>query len=191
MKKAIINVFAILSVSVIFTSCSLISKEESTINSLGNTPTSIFISSNHRENTPESNTYAPSSYEFLSPTVISNKSKTMRFEVSASLSKSTFIFRIDAFLPSEFEFAYPDYIYPDIYDEIDLSFNPAIEIEPMGGGGGSGALEDVFNLNTQAEYRVKSAILDGQVVNLIAVVDFGEFTEITNPVTFEFSLIAQ
>jgi hypothetical protein len=131
------------------------------------------------------------SYKFLSPTVVQNTAGTMTFEISASLTTSIFAFRVDAFVPAEFEFQYPDYNYPNIYDSIEFSFTPDIEYQAMGGGGGSYTLENMFNLNSQVEYRVLSQIPPEQQFNLKAVIDFGEFTEITEPVTFELLLIVQ
>jgi hypothetical protein len=61
----------------------------------------------------------------------------------------------------------------------------------MGGGGGSETLENIFYLNTQIEYSVLSQISSEQQFNLKAVIDFGEFTEITEPVIFEFLLVVQ
>ncbi|MBL8100807.1 MAG: hypothetical protein JNK81_16615 [Anaerolineales bacterium] len=129
------------------------------------------------------------SYKFLSPTIVQNMSSTMTFEVSGFLTTSTFAFRVDAFVPSGFEFQYPDYNYPNIYDSIEFSFTPDIEYQAMGGGGGSETLENTFNINSQIEHRVISQISSGQQFNLKAVVDFGEFTEITELVTFEILLI--
>lgn len=186
MKKiTLTNLIATLSFSIIFSGCLLIPKTNST--DILPTTTSI-----NGENTPE---FVPTkeelSYEFLSPTIITNKAQTMKFEVSAFLSKPTFSFRVDAFLPPEFEFAYPDYIYPNIYDSVELSFTPDIEYQAMGGGGGSGLLENTFNINSQSDHSVLSQISSGQQFNLRAVVDFGEFTEITELVTFEILLIIQ
>ncbi len=128
------------------------------------------------------------SYKFLSPTVVQNASGTMTFEVSASLTTSIFAFRVDAFVPTEVEFQYPDYNYPNIYDSIEFSFTPNIEYQAMGGGGGSYSLESTLNINSQVEHSVISQISAGQQFNLKAVVNFGEFTEITEPVTFEILL---
>lgn len=171
--------------SIIFSSCSPPNVSPTNTSS---TPTSI-----NEENIPVLlvPTKEELSYDLLSPTIISNKARTMRFEVSATLSKSTFAFRVDAFVPPEFEFAYPDYIYPDIYDSIEFSFTPNLEYQAMGGGGGSGLLENMFNINSQMEHRVLSQISPEQQFNLKAVIDFGEFTEITELVTFEILLSVQ
>lgn len=75
------------------------------------------------------------SHKFLSTTVVQNTAGTMTFEVSVSLTTTIFAFRVDAFVPSGFEFQYPDYNYPNIYDSIEFSFTPDIEYQAMGGGG--------------------------------------------------------
>lgn len=131
------------------------------------------------------------SYKPLSPTMVQNASGTMTFEVSASLTMSTFVFRVDAFVPAEFEFQYPDYNYPSIYEEVEVAFKPEVTIVQNGGGGGSETLENRFTFSSQQEYQVKSSIEAGQVVNLTATVHFGEFTGIKEPVTFELLLNVQ
>jgi hypothetical protein len=128
------------------------------------------------------------SYEFLSPTIITNKPNTMTFEVSATLTQSAFQFRIDAIVPPEFEFSYPDYIYPDIYRNVELLFAPALEIEQTGGGGGSQTLGGKFSLNTEIDYRILNTVTLGQTFHLKAVILFSEFTTISEPVPFEIIL---
>lgn len=130
----------------------------------------------------------PLSYEFLSPFMIRNKAKTMTFEVSATLTQTTFQFRVDALVPPEFEFSYPDYIYPDIYKSLELSFSPSLEIEQIGGGGGSETVDGAFSLNTERDYQIKSPITIGQNIHLTAIISFGEFTGIRDPVPFEMVL---
>jgi len=112
----------------------------------------------------------------------------MTFEVSATLTQSTFQFRVDALVPPEFEFSYPDYIYPDIYKSLELVFSPVLEIQQFGGGGGSQRMEMGFSLNTERDYRVLNTINVGETFHLRATILFGEFTNITEPVLFEMIL---
>ncbi|GEM_PF-4598738 len=189
--KRIINHITLF--SLLFSGCSVTSQPEKQI-----TPPVVAIE------TPSANTVVspsqaddgviqatptmPLSYEFLSSAIVRNRPGTMTFEVSATLTQSTFQFRVDALVPPEFEFSYPDYIYPNIYKSVELSFSPPLEIEQIGGGGGSGAVDGKFTLDSEMDYRILNLVTLGQIFHLKAVILFNEFTAITEPVPFEIIL---
>jgi len=191
MKRIISNIIFF---SILLAGCSSVSQLDSQltpfVNAVTEKPLATVIEATAQIDNGARETAQPEqlSYEFLSPTIVRNRLNTMTFEVSVTLTKSTFQFRMDALVPPEFEFSYPDYIYPNIYESVELSFSPPLEIEQIGGGGGSGTMDRAFSLDSERDYKIKSSITMGQNIHLKVIISFGEFTGITEPVPFEIFL---
>ena len=122
-------------------------------------------------------------FERLSSTKI--RAGNIELEASGRLTQATFELRIDGTFPPQFETAYPNYMYPDMYKNIEYEFGlKTIELKRNGGGGGSMPVSGAFLLNGEIDYQLTTPLKTGERFSFIVLITFNDFIGIKSPVPF-------
>jgi len=131
-------------------------------------------------------------YERLSPSRIRIPEIDLTLEVSGKLTESVLIICTDIAVPVGFLAVFPANTEPSIIKEVELSaLSLPLQLEPDWGGGGSGVDNGMFMAGGTQTYRVKTALVPGQEIEITVTATFSEYVGLSISVPLSIHLIVE
>ncbi|MEZ0396607.1 MAG: helix-turn-helix transcriptional regulator [Anaerolineales bacterium] len=130
-------------------------------------------------------------YQRLSPSVIVKDD--MLFEAGGHLTCTELTFNLNGTFPEGFASQFPNGEIPPLLADLAISAEAdgvPLELEAYAGGGGGGESGAFEVLGQGRAYRLLTPIEEGQQVHVTALVTFGDYIGIPEPVAFELDLWA-
>jgi hypothetical protein len=131
-------------------------------------------------------------YEKLSPSKIRIPDIDLTVELSGRLTQSVLDINTDISIPVGYLTVFPANTEPSIIQEVKLSvLSLPLNLEPYGGGGGSGVENGIFMAGSTQSYHVKTPLTPGQKIRITVLVTFSEYinVKVAIPLTIELIVV--